>query len=1074
MRATLLLIPTLLFASESAPLPQVVYVPFDQAPDVAVGKQGIMLPYEQFLKLWDKANPAKPDPSKIIPPVSAALTGYALSGQTKGELAELTLNASISALSEGWSSVVLPAGLALKEFSASDKRVLIQRSDAGLVVHLPAPGTYTITAVLAAPISKDAAGRRSLAVLAPAAAAGRLDLLIADTQADVAVSPAVAVSTAAEKDGTRLKAVLGAAAQVVVSWQPPVKAAIGEALLIANTDVALTIDERSLRYDLTAVVSILRRPVQELTLTIPADSQVLAVDAPGLRTWERTGDQLRLLLHEPVEGAWRATIRLERLLSAVAPGESRALEIAWPTVAGATRATGTMALIPGEGLSLTIGAHDGLSQIDPAEVKVAGAIAAFRHLAAATPMAVSVARLQSELRANLHQLVRLGVDEDVIAVQVDLDVRKAGVFILAFDVPATWEPGDITGLAIDDVRVGPVLDGRKRIDVALRGRLLGSGTAVMRFRAPPSIPRAGTVAPGLDIGVVRLPDARQVRGTLAIALPRSWALNATARTSLTGSEAEPLRREGAIAALSHDLNDSDDLPLAYTFFAGPNDKPSLTVTASPRPRELALRQEDVVTVAEGSVRRLLTWRGEVRYSPLPALRVQIPSAYDDRITFKGVGLADHTAATRADGLTTWELRFQTPVIGAFTVTAEMTSELPPLQAGQPTAVPVPMVKPLDATRLDAVLAVAREGTLEVSASAVGMETLAPADLPAPVQTPGLVTGFQGAAPVAAELSVTRHDLVRLADGVVTLAHYAAALGDDGVVRVMGRLALSTRGRPWLELRLPEGADLLEVALGGRPGRPSRRGDGVVVVPLGDGAGSATTVSLVYELHILNGRPGLTGTLRLPLPTVGGGGEHAAPLPVERSEVVLYLPDQLAVTHWHGDFSPLSLNTSLWEALMRDVTPTMNSGDGGHGDPSSEGLTVPVALHGTRHTFARLGDGGVINVCWWRRGVIDVVALLLASVALVSAWWCRSHAARLGALALVATVAVAAASGVWLVVAAGLAGGTAVGLILTFVRWIALRPRRVSAPTVVEDPWKVVEQTPPMPPSPPTTPTEPTP
>jgi len=227
MRTTLLLIPALLFAGESAPLPQVVYVPFDQAPDVAVGKQGIMLPYEQFVKLWDKANPAKPDPTKIIPPVSAALTGYALTGVTKGELAELTLNASISALAEGWSSIVLPAGLALREFSASDKRVLIQRGNTGLVVHLPAPGTYTITALLAAPITKDPSGRRSLAVLAPAAAAGRLDLLIGETQADVVVSPAVAVSTAAEKDGTRLKAVLGAAAQVIVSWQPPVKAAVG-------------------------------------------------------------------------------------------------------------------------------------------------------------------------------------------------------------------------------------------------------------------------------------------------------------------------------------------------------------------------------------------------------------------------------------------------------------------------------------------------------------------------------------------------------------------------------------------------------------------------------------------------------------------------------------------------------------------------------------------------------------------------------------------------------------------------------------------------------------------------------
>jgi len=1066
-----------------------------------------MLPYAQFLVLWDKANPAQPDPEKNRPPVGAALTGYTLTGQTTGDVADLTLVATIAALAEGWSSVTLPAGLALREFSASDKRVLIERTAAGLVVHLPAPGTYTITAQLAAAVSKDAAGRRSLAVLAPAAAAGRLELLIADTKADVVVQPAVAVAIANEAGGTRLKAVLGAAPELMVSWQPPTPVATGAALLLATTGTILTVAERSLTYEVTATISILRRPVQEVTLTLPPSSQVLVVEAPGLRTWERDGDQLRLLLHEPVEGELRATIKLECLLPALAPGEARNLTVVWPAVAGAARTTGSVAVVPGEGLSLTVAAHDGLAQIDPAEVKVddatgvrgaTGVIGAYRHLSVPPPITLVVARLQSELRATLRQLVRLGVDEDLITLQLDLDVRKAGIFTLVLDVPAIWEPGDISGLAIDDLRTGAVVDGRKRIELALRGRLLGTGAALIRFRAPASIPRGGTAIAGLAIGVARLPDARQVRGTLALALPRSWALNVTTRSGLTGIEAEPLRRDTTLATLTHDLTEDEDLPLAFSFISGSVEKPaekpvekpvelaSLTVAASPRPRELAVHQEDLVTVAEGSLRRALTWRGEVRFSPLPALRVHAPTSLDERITFAGAGLAEHTAVSRADGLTTWELRFQTPVLGAFQVTATVASELPALQSGQPATISLPVFKPLDATRLDVVLAIAREGTLEIAATATGMESLAPADVPAPLQAVGLVAGFQGGTPMAVELRVTRHDLVRLADGAVTLAHYAAALGDDGVVRVLGRLELLTRGRPWLEMRLPEGAELLEVVVAGRPGRPSRRADGAVVIPLGDSgaagasgmssAGGVVSVALVYEVRVLPGQPGLVGSLRVPLPTLGGGGsatDGTVPLPVERTEAALYLPEGLELTATRGDLAPLTQGTSVWEDLMRGLQPLPHGANTDHGNPSPDGLTVPVALHGTRHAFARLGDGGVIELHWWRRGVIDLLSLVVAVVGVLVVWWTRRHSPRLGAITLLAAVVLAAASGGWVMVAVGFAGGVAVGLVVLAVRWFANRPRAVVAPVTATNPWTVVEQAPPVSPSPESTgPTEP--
>lgn len=1019
-------------AAGESQLPPLVYVPYEKTPATKLAGQGVFLPYERFVKLWDAAHPDRRPELEPEPPVAAALAGYTLTGQVSGEAAELKLEAVASALAKGWSSIELPEGLALGSFQPEDARLTLERLPAAvpakagkavevrsgrLLLHLPGPGSWRFSAVVAAPVSRDAAGRRTLDLVLPVAAAGRLDLTIPG-DVEVALEPAVAATRLPGQEATRVQAVLGGARNLAVAWQPPLREAAGDAMLVADLRIPLEVRERSLACRLSGSVTVSRRAVRDLTLQVPAEWQVLSASARNLRSWERGEGTVQLRLHEAVEGELGFQLELERQLPASQPGVARALSAALPSLAGAARCSGLLTLHQGEGLAVAVGPVEGLSQVDTRGLGDDPPLAAWRFQIPPAALAFTATRLQSELRAGLHQLVRLGVEEDRIAVRLDLDVRRAGLFALALQVPAAWELADQDGLAVDDIRPGPVEGAHRRLDLQLKGRLLGEGSLTLRFRAPPSVPRDAAPV-RLPAGLASLLGARSLRGSLVVAAPRSWAISSAQRRNLTAAEPETLRREGPLVQALRELPADEEAALAFTFIGS---DPAADLALAPRPRELVVRQEELLTLAEGGLRRSIAWRGEVRYSALAALRIQAPTALDARLAFKGPAIAEQAVVERTAGSSTWELRLRSPLLGAFQVVAEWPSELVSASAGLAVQVPVEPLRLLDATRSSWICAVAREGTLEVGVAGGGLESVAPGDLPATLQGQGVVAAFQAGVPAALTLSLTRHDLLPLADAAVAEARWQAVLGDDQVLRVRGDLDLVSRGRPYLALLLPQGAELLETAVDARQVRPSRRSDGALLIQLGSAPGLSTRrISLRYDQILAPGRLGSLARLAFDLPRMASGGAEAAegarPVPVGRNRLNLQVPPEVRAWGWTGDFA-LTTPASF---------------------PVVEGLTVPLPAGGTPFSLERLGDGGSLGFRCLAAGLQWTMAVLAAAGALVCGWLLRRRPQTLGVAIVVALVLLALAGGPWLLPVLGLVAGITLGSGLALVA--AWRSRR---------------------------------
>ncbi len=501
------------------------------------------------------------------------------------------------------------------------------------------------------------------------------------------------------------------------------------------------------------------------------------------------------------------------------------------------------------------------------------------------------------------------------------------------------------------------------------------------------------------------------------------------------------------------LGTTEEIALAYRWRhagleVGAQAAPALALEAHPRAQEIDLRCEDAIAVASGAVRETLTWHGDVRYSAAASISLQAPTAWDDQIVLRGSGIAERTALARDHGTTTWEVRFSEPVLGPFTLSLEHSQ---PLASGAAaTELTLPPVEALGATRRERLVAVARDGDVTVEATAGTLTAIAPSDLPAALQGGSVIAAFHGTDAAPITLRIHRRDELRLADAAVRAARYAAVLGDDGHLRVVGVLTIATHGRPTLELALPPRAHLLEVTVDHRPARPSQ-GASALLIPLpSDARMGEVPVAFAYEVDDALALPAAVGHLRVELPRLGEDA-HAAPLPVEQVQLSLYLPSDLLPLRSRGDLQ--RLDGAGGGAIAEALLP---------GDGQDAGLAVRIALTGERSDWLRLGGGGELRVTLLSSAMAWALAcvMLVAALALCALSARRSRARHAPvALMLIAAVAACAAQAPALILALGGAAiGAAIIVALQLAR--ALRAwwlrgavsRPVESPS--DDPWLV--------------------
>lgn len=913
-----------------------IYVPFKDLQKVFEKEgQGVFVPYAEFRALWEKAYRLPDDPAR--PPVPAAVRSAVYAGVADSDGVRFTAQLELDVLAAGWQRVALPfGGIGIEKATIAGAPALLVPTEKGydLLLKDAGPRTLELAFRVGAPIAGDTHEAR---LALPPVPLARLSLRVPGADTDVQVTPRLAGGTGPTADGsTELLAYLGPVSDVRLTWRrrPDDRAKV-DPLVFSSETTDVLVDRGVVRTEFAATLSILRAPLDALAVVVPADAVVLYVEGNGIRTWERdpAGERIAIALREPVKEAWTFKVGLER------PVKELPADVTLPLVGvdKLERETGFLRLRAAEGVKVDPKATPGLVQTDlaalpdPLKGAAPGKAFGWRHPARSGTVVVAVEALSPRVSAVTGQRVGLRPEGVDLRFQGQIAVERAGIFGLELEVPEALEVTDVrvAGAELDDwTRVPSAGGGASVLRVAFRDRLLGNVSIFVAGRQPVVVPEEDGKEAIVAVPLVTVRGAAHVRGYVALHADPALDRRETARTRLTVLESD------APAALEPAGLPDPQLPLAARF----EHREGSTAL------ELAVRRKaaTVTGAVETAVRlepdrtRLdvrLVW--QVQFRGVDALRFRGPIELASRVHLAprqpGLELDAPTPEPRPDGApadwkparTTWTVRLAAPREGRVEAVL-VVDDVPetPLVAGGSRAVSVPVFvpfgpdgKPLANSTHHA--AIRRDPLLEVATEAVEHgEEIDARELAGvtALAAPETFLAFRSFDPAhAVRLKVTKHEYEPVAEVVISHMHLNTVVPAEGRATTEAFLVVRNNDRQYLELKLPEGANIRAVRVDGKNETPRHGEDGTVRIPLlaNLGKDQAFLVALAYDHDVR--RSGLV------FQSVAFDGPVASRVTSDLLTWRVYVPREREITSFGGNVEPVRSESSWALLLLDDAT-----------------------------------------------------------------------------------------------------------------------------------------------------------
>jgi hypothetical protein len=852
-----------------------IYVPFRDLQKVFEKEgQGVFLPYSEFRSLWEKAYRLPDDPTH--PPVNAAVRSASYAGVADGETVRFTAELEVEVLAKGWQRVPLNfGGVGIEEATIGGEPALLVPTDAGYDLVLEGLGRRTLNLVMR--VGAPATGDTHVAHLSlPPVPLAKLSLRVPGPDTDVQVTPRLAGSTGATADGhSELIAFLGPVSKVDLSWRRrPDEGPKVDALVFAQETTDVLVDRGVVKTDFQATLSILRAPLETLTLVVPADAVVLYVDGQGIRTWERSADgtSIKVVLREPVKETWALRVGLERALAALPA------EVGLPLVGvqGLEREAGFVRLRAAEGVKVDPRDVPGLIQVDikdlptPLQGAVVGKAFGWRHPARPGAVTAAVEALAPRLSAAVGNRVGIRPEGVAVVAQAVLTVERAGIFGVSFEIPEALEVISVTvqGAELDDWTRVALEPGQQTLRVAFRDRLLGVASVTVVGRLPLVLAEEEGKETTLELPLVRLKDAQHVRGYVAIHSDAAIDRRETARTGLTVLEGD------VPPALEPPGLPEGGLPLALRF----EHREGAVALSLALKRKAATVTGDVETALRLEPDRTkvaVTLRWRVEFRGVDTFRFRGPLSLATRVHVKaglvGMDLLEPEPEPTPEGAPagwkatrgTWTLKLAAPRQGLIEVplTVDDRPETP-LVAGATRSVEVPVfvpveadAKPLPNTRHSA--SVQRDPLLEVAVGKIEKgEEIDVRELPRTLTSADAFLAVRSFDPEhAVTLQVTKHEYERVAEVVISHMHLDTVVpSSEKRGTTEAYLVVRNNDRQVLEMRLPGEALLRAVNVDGKAETPRKGQDGAYLIPLQSGKGKdqAFVVAFVYDHDVDRG------------------------------------------------------------------------------------------------------------------------------------------------------------------------------------------------------------------------------
>jgi hypothetical protein len=967
-----------------------VYVPFDELEKVFKdGGKGVFLPYREFLDLWNELT-LKREESEKEPPAEAVLAKAEYTGRVEGDSVILDAKITAESFKKGW--VLLPltdkAAPGIGE-ATTGKAVLRSRAD-GSDLMLPEKGVYEITLKIYAPIIRTA-GKSRVTLNLPRAAVSRLSITVPGEGLEFELNPAAAFTTQVANGQTQFACFFGAGTQQNIAWGAAQAVTQMSPLVLAQHKLTTQIGIGSVATTADIALRILRAPINELKIGLPADQEILGVTGAGIKEWKietspiagnaaKARKTLIILPEKPLRDDYALKLQLEGPVAKL-PAEVSVPDI---EIIGAAQANGEV--VVGAEAQLDVTPKTLTSTTRSLAGDSRSQVGTFRILRQPYQLTLDVAEAKPQVEATSLTKLNVRREAATLSTEFSYTVRRVGIFETRLTPPAGWTITDVKG-QIESWNM--------------------EGTDVV-IKLPKQT--AG------DFKFVLTARQTRTQATADVVLPVFTPQNVTRHEALVGatihSSLEPntkelgdFQQEDVSAVHLQSEPNATELAFRYRDTAKP-----ATLSLKSRSSQVSVEVLTLVEVKEQSTRHTWTLAFDVAYAATDRFILAVPKEVADQIRFVDPQLKEINKAYQppqpvtlpdAANYILWEVVLRSERQGSFSLSLNLERPIA-LEAGKTGKMDLLHVHVPGAFQETGQVAVVKADSLEIRKSEPEtLEEIDARELRAELQRPGIFLAYKyRSLPIKLSVELAKNSFIPVPQAVITHADLTTAVATDKAQTTEVIYWVKNNDLQFLVVKLPHGSRLQSDVFVNREAQQPMRREGsedmLVRLPSGDAARTAFPVRFVFETPSPNPgeKLGSWGSIAVAAPQVADVG-------IMETQHLLILPaNEWHYTGFSGPLSPESHDRS-WRTMQSIVNtvlpafgPQLDNLDEAQQSqmPTVDGdvrtlYGSQVQQQGHREVLHRLGPPAEIGVSFRGRRITFFYQALAFLVSLIAGMRC---------------------------------------------------------------------------------------
>lgn len=245
------------------------------------------------------------------------------------------------------------------------------------------------------------------------------------------------------------KASVGPKSKLFASWQPKRKFKVSSRRLLAAKHVI----ESTLRKGLTITrallqVRVVRGSVERLQVALPQGHRLIGIDmGTSLKQWSITKKNKQRVLQLALQKAMKGNLSIRLELNGFHKSKSKKVEIPRFKVLEAKWQHGIVGVFKDASLQLNVTQQQGLTQIEPDEFvqrsKGATPVFAFAFLAPNYQLSMEMKPVLPRIQAEVTHLVGVEDKQAFLETTVQYNIERAGVYRFAYELPKDWILRDV-------------------------------------------------------------------------------------------------------------------------------------------------------------------------------------------------------------------------------------------------------------------------------------------------------------------------------------------------------------------------------------------------------------------------------------------------------------------------------------------------------------------------------------------------------------------------------------------------------------------------------------------------------